>query len=48
VQQHVRVLPGRDPCLADSLEKSIGQHEVARRPIADIEIDHHPIWQRLQ
>jgi hypothetical protein len=48
VQQHVRVLSDRDACLTDALEKSIGQSEVARRPIADIEIDHHPIWQRLQ
>jgi hypothetical protein len=48
VQQHVRLLPDRDACLTDSLEKSIGQREVARRPIADIEIDHHPLRQRLQ
>jgi hypothetical protein len=48
VQQHVRVLPDRDARFADSPEKSLGQRKVARRPIADIEIDNHPFWQRLQ
>jgi nanoRNase/pAp phosphatase (c-di-AMP/oligoRNAs hydrolase) len=48
VQQHVRVTPDCDACPADSPEKSLGQRKVARRPIADIEIDHHPLWQRLQ
>jgi hypothetical protein len=48
MQHHVRVLPDRDPHRAHSSEETVGQHKVALRPIATIEIDHHSLGQRLQ
>jgi hypothetical protein len=48
MQHHVRILPDRDTHRAHSSEESVGQHKVALRPIANIEIDHHPLGQGLQ
>jgi hypothetical protein len=47
VQEHVGVLPDGNACLTDSAKESIGEHEVALRPIPDIEVDYRPLGERL-